>query len=78
MFAVAFDTLKLARILESTGVPSQQAQDFSAALSESLSEWLSAGNIEQGRVRDFRAGMNFMISATEKLAMPPLRPATPA
>jgi hypothetical protein len=45
MLAVAFDTLKLARKLESAGMASKQAQDTSAALSESFSEWLSLGNI---------------------------------
>jgi hypothetical protein len=45
MLAVAFDTLKLARKLESAGMQPKQAQDTSAALSESFSEWLSLGNI---------------------------------
>jgi hypothetical protein len=45
MLAVAFDTLKLARKLESAGMPSKQAQDTSVALSESFVEWLSMGNI---------------------------------
>jgi hypothetical protein len=45
MLAVAFDTLKLARKLESAGMASKQAQDTSAALSESYVEWLSVGNI---------------------------------
>ena len=45
MLAVAFDTLKLARKLESAGMASKQAQDTSAALSETFTEWLSVGNI---------------------------------
>ena len=45
MLAVAFDTLKLARKLESAGMQPKQAQDTSAALSESFVEWLSVGNI---------------------------------
>jgi hypothetical protein len=45
MLAVAFDTLKLARKLESAGMQSKQAQDTSAALSETFTEWLSVGNI---------------------------------
>jgi capsule polysaccharide export protein KpsE/RkpR len=45
MLAVAFDTLKLARKLESAGMQPKQAQETSAALSESFSEWLSLGNI---------------------------------
>lgn len=45
MLAVAFDTLKLARKLESAGMPPKQAQEASAALSESFTEWLSVGNI---------------------------------
>ncbi len=32
MLAVAFDTLKLARKLESAGFPAKQAQDASAAV----------------------------------------------
>jgi hypothetical protein len=44
MLAVAFDTLKLARKLESAGMQPKQAQDTSAALSESFTEWLSLGN----------------------------------
>jgi predicted amino acid-binding ACT domain protein len=45
MLAVAFDTLKLARKLESAGMASKQAQDTSAALSETYTEWLSLGNV---------------------------------
>jgi hypothetical protein len=45
MLAVAFDTLKLARRLESAGMQPKQAQDTSAALSETYSEWLSLGNV---------------------------------
>jgi hypothetical protein len=45
MLAVAFDTLKLARKLESAGMQPKQAQDTSAALSETFTEWLSVGNI---------------------------------
>jgi hypothetical protein len=39
MLAVAFDTLKLARKLESAGFSAKQAQDASAAISDSFSEW---------------------------------------
>lgn len=39
MLAVAFDTLKLARKLESAGFPAKQAQDASAALAEAFAEW---------------------------------------
>jgi chaperonin cofactor prefoldin len=45
MLAVAFDTLKLARKLESAGMQSKQAQDTSAALSETYTEWLALGNV---------------------------------
>jgi len=45
MLAVAFDTLKLARRLESAGMAPKQAQDTSAALSETYTEWLSLGNV---------------------------------
>lgn len=45
MFAVAFDTLKLARKLESAGFPPKQAQDASAAISESFSEWQASINL---------------------------------
>jgi hypothetical protein len=45
MLAVAFDTLKLARKLESAGMQPQQAQDMSAALAETLTEWHSVGNL---------------------------------
>jgi hypothetical protein len=45
MLAVAFDTLKLARKLESAGFPPKQAQDASAALAESFTEWQSAINL---------------------------------
>jgi hypothetical protein len=45
MLAVAFDTLKLARKLESAGFPAKQAQDAAAALSESIAEWHSSGNL---------------------------------
>jgi hypothetical protein len=45
MLAVAFDTLKLARKLETAGMAAKQAQDTSAALSETYVEWLSVGNI---------------------------------
>ena len=44
-YAVAFDTLKLARKLESAGFPPKQAQDASAAISESFSEWQSTINL---------------------------------
>jgi hypothetical protein len=45
MLAVAFDTLKLARKLENAGMQPKLAQETSAALSESFTEWLSVGNI---------------------------------
>jgi hypothetical protein len=45
MLAVAFDTLKLARKLESAGMQPKQAQDMAAALSDSLTEWHSVGNL---------------------------------
>jgi hypothetical protein len=45
MLAVAFDTLKLARKLESGGMPPKQAQDMSATLSDTFTEWLSIGNL---------------------------------
>lgn len=45
MLAVAFDTLKLARKLESAGMQPKQAQEMAAALSESLTEWHSVGNL---------------------------------
>ena len=45
MLAGAFDTLKLARKLESAGMQPKQAQDTSAALSETHVEWLALGNV---------------------------------
>ena len=45
MLAVAFDTLKLARKWESAGVAPKQAQEMTAALSESLAEYVTVGNI---------------------------------
>jgi hypothetical protein len=39
MLAVAFDTLKLAQKLESAGFPAKQAQETSAAIAQSFSEW---------------------------------------
>jgi hypothetical protein len=45
MHAVAFDTLKLARKLENSGLPAKQAQDMSAAFAETLTEWHSVGNL---------------------------------
>lgn len=52
MLAVAFDTLKLACKLESAGMPPKQAQEASAALSESFVEWLAIGNTpEMGKGR---------------------------
>jgi hypothetical protein len=45
MLAVAFDTLKLARKLESAGMQPKQAQEMAAALSDSLTEWHSVGNL---------------------------------
>jgi 2-phosphoglycerate kinase len=45
MLAVAFDTLKLARKLESAGMAPKQAQDMAAAISDSLTEWHSVGNL---------------------------------
>ena len=45
MLAVAFDTLKLARKLESAGMPPKQAQETSSALSDTFTEWLSVGSI---------------------------------
>lgn len=45
MLAIAFDTLKLARKLENAGFPSKQAQDASAALAETFSEWQASINL---------------------------------
>jgi hypothetical protein len=45
MLAFAFDTLKLARKLESAGMQPKQAQEMAAALSDSLTEWHSVGNL---------------------------------
>jgi Skp family chaperone for outer membrane proteins len=45
MQAVAFDTLKLARKLESAGFPAKQAQDASAALAETFAEWQASINL---------------------------------
>lgn len=39
MLAVAYDTLKLARKLESAGFPVKQAQDMAAAHAEAVAEW---------------------------------------
>jgi hypothetical protein len=49
MLAVAFDTLKLAKKLETGGMPAKQAESLSSSLSESftetLNEWHSVGNL---------------------------------
>jgi hypothetical protein len=45
MLAVAFDTLKLARKLESAGMQPKQAPEMAAALSDTLTEWHSVGNL---------------------------------
>ena len=45
MLGVAFDTLKLARKFESAGFPTKQAQDASAAIAESVSEWHASINL---------------------------------
>ena len=45
MLAVAFDTLKLARSLESAGFAAKQAQDTSAAIAQSFTEWQSNINL---------------------------------
>jgi hypothetical protein len=62
MLAVAFDTLKLARKLESAGMQPKQAQDTSAALSETFTEWLSVGNIA---TREDVQRLETMITATK-------------
>ena len=45
MLAVAFDTLKLARKFEAAGFPPKQAQDASAALAETFTEWQASINL---------------------------------
>jgi hypothetical protein len=45
MLGITFDTLKLARKLESAGFPAKQAQDASAALSETFAEWQQNMNL---------------------------------
>jgi hypothetical protein len=62
MLAVAFDTLKLARKLESAGMQPKQAQDTSAALSETYTEWLSLGNVA---TREDVQKLEVMIVATK-------------
>jgi hypothetical protein len=62
MLAVAFDTLKLARKLESAGMLPKQAQDTSAALSETFTEWLSVGNIA---TREDVQGLEATVAATK-------------
>ena len=58
MLAVAFDTLKLAKRLESGGMPQKQAQDMSAALAETLTEWHSVGNLAtKDDIQQLRAEM---------------------
>jgi hypothetical protein len=51
MLAVAFDTLKLARKLESAGMQPKLAQDTSAALAESFDECLSWREIHDQQQR---------------------------
>jgi hypothetical protein len=73
MLAVAFDTLKLARKLESAGMQPKQAQDTSAALSESFAEWLSLGNVAtredvqavRAEVHEVKAALEVKIEATK-------------
>jgi hypothetical protein len=45
VLTVGFDTLKLARRLESAGFPAKQAQDASAALAETFTEWQGSINL---------------------------------
>lgn len=45
MLGITFDTLKLARKLESAGFPPKQAQDASAALAETFAEWQQNMNL---------------------------------
>ena len=66
MLAVAFDTLKLARKLESAGMAPKQAQDTSAALSETYTEWLSLGNVATREdVQAVKAELKAEIGATK-------------
>ena len=52
MLGVGFDTLKLARSLESAGFAPKQAQDTSAAIAQSFSEW--QGSIDLATRDDIR------------------------
>jgi hypothetical protein len=66
MLAVAFDTLKLARKLESAGMQAKQAQDTSAALAETLTEWHSGGNLAtQEDVHQATAALEAKIAETK-------------
>jgi hypothetical protein len=66
MLAVAFDTLKLARKLESAGFPTKQAQDASAALAESFSEWQSTINLAtQDDLKATESRLEINLKATE-------------
>lgn len=66
MLAVAFDTLKLARKFESAGIQPKQAQDMSAALAETLTEWHSVGNLATKEdVQEVKAALETRISETK-------------
>jgi len=66
MLAVAFDTLKLARKLESAGMASKQAQDMSAAISDSLTEWHSVGNLAtKDDLRAVQGGLETKLTETK-------------
>jgi hypothetical protein len=62
MLALAFDTLKLARKWESAGVAPKQAQEMTAALSESLAELVTVGNLA---TKDDIAKLETKIEATK-------------
>jgi hypothetical protein len=66
MAAVPFDTLKLARRLESAGFPAQQAGDTADALAEALSEFATKADIVKPRANTpgskvLLFGMRFLI-----------------
>jgi hypothetical protein len=66
MLAVAFDTLKLARKLESAGVQPKQAQDMSAALAETLTEWHSVGYLAtKDDVREVKVALQVQMAETK-------------
>ena len=54
MLAVAFDSLKLARTLESAGFDRRQAQDAAAGIAQFFSEGIATANLASRELWDLR------------------------